>query len=161
MLARKLQTTLLAAALFIYVPPVVLTPQRVHAQSNIRTQRVQFKPGANSATIQGSIKGYQIADYVLNARKGQTMNVSMATKHGGTYFNILAPGETEAAFFIGSTSGNQYEGTLTKSGDYKIRIYMMRSAARRNEVANYRLEMIVSTPRNTSGSGDITVPGTD
>ena len=72
------------------------------------------------------------------------MNVSMATKNTATYFNILAPGETEVAFFNGSVSENQYEGVLPATGDYKIRVYMMRSAARRNEKANYRLEMIVS-----------------
>jgi hypothetical protein len=46
--------------------------------------------------------------------------------------------------FNGSTAGNQYEGSLPKSGDYKVRVYMMRSAARRNEVANFRLEMIIT-----------------
>jgi hypothetical protein len=72
------------------------------------------------------------------------------------------------AFFIGSTSGNQFEGVLPESGDYKIRVYMMRSAARRNEVANYRLEMIITTAEgnsNVSGSdatgGDALVAGTN
>ena len=161
MLSAKLQTVLLTTALFIFVPPVVLAPPAVLAQSDIRTQRVQFKPGATSATIKGSIKGYQTVDYVLNAKQGQYMNVSMSTNNGANYFNILAPGETEVAFFNGSTSGNQYEGTLSKSGDYKIRVYMMRSAARRNELANYRLEMIISTPSNTSSEGDAMVPGTN
>jgi hypothetical protein len=72
------------------------------------------------------------------------MNVSMATKHGATYFNILAPGQTEVALFNGSTNQNQYEGVLPQSGDYKIRVYMMRSAARRNEVAHYRLELSIT-----------------
>lgn len=161
MLATKLQTALLTTVLFLFVPAVVFAPPTVIAQSNIRTQRVQFKPGTTSSTTQGSIKGYQIVDYVLNARQGQYINVSMATKHSGTYFNILEPGETDVAIFNGSTSGNQYEGTLSKNGDYKIRVYMMRSAARRNEVANYRLEMIVSTSGNTSSGDDATVPGTD
>ncbi len=67
-------------------------------------------------------------DYVLEASKGQHMNVSMGTKNGANYFNILAPGEVQVAMFVGSTSGNQFEGTLP-SGDYKIRVYMMRSAA--------------------------------
>jgi hypothetical protein len=48
------------------------------------------------------------------------------------------------AMFNGSTGQNQYEGTLPESGDYKVRVYLMRSAARRNEAAKYRLEMIVS-----------------
>jgi hypothetical protein len=147
----KLRASFLTASLLLFVPPVVLTPPVVVAQQNIRAQRVQFKPGATSATIESSIKGYEIVDYILNARKGQTMNVSMATKNGANYFNILAPGENEVAMFNGSTRGNQYEGPLPKSGDYKIRVYMMRSAARRNEVANYRLEMIVSGAGSSSG----------
>ena len=55
---------------------------------------------------------------------------------------------------------NQYEGTLPATGDYKIRVYLMRSAARRNEVANYRLEMIVSGAAHGSTGHDAMVPGT-
>lgn len=131
------------------------------ADDGTRTQRVQFAKGANSATVEGTIKGYQTVDYVLHASQGQSMNVSMATRNTSTYFNILAPGESEVAFFNGSVSENQYEGTLPATGDYKIRVYMMRNAARRNEVASYRLEMIVSGPAHGSASHDALVPGTD
>ncbi len=139
----------------------------VNAADYIRTQRVKFERGASSAVVEGSITGYEIVDYVLGAGKGQYMNVSMATQNTATYFNILAPGESEVAFFIGSSSGDQYEGTLPASGDYKVRVYMMRSAARRNEKANYRLEMIITgasdaSPK-TSGNPlahDALVPGT-
>ena len=57
--------------------------------------------------------------------------------------NFLSVGKGNEAMFIGSTSGNQFEGSLPASGDYKLRVYMMRSAARRDEVAKYRLEMII------------------
>jgi hypothetical protein len=110
---------------------------------DIRTERVQFHKGASSATVEGSIKGYEGVDYVLGAKAGQSMNVSMATDNGANYFNIIAPGKQDEAMFIGSTSGNQFEGTLPASGDYEVRVYLMRSAARRDEVANYRLEMII------------------
>jgi hypothetical protein len=113
------------------------------AQEDIRSERVRFEAGATSAVVESSITGYEIVDYVLGAAEGQYMNVSMATDHSASYFNILAPGETEVAFFVGSISENQYEGVLPATGDYKVRVYMMRSAARRNEVANYRLEMII------------------
>ena len=36
--------------------------------------------------------------------------------------------------FVGSISGNQFEGRLPASGDYKVRVYLMRSAARRDEI---------------------------
>jgi hypothetical protein len=81
------------------------------------------------------------------------MNVSIATRNTATYFNILAPGETEVVFFNGSVSENQYEGVLPATGDYRIRVYMMRSAARRNEQADDRLEMIVTgKPQAATGS---------
>lgn len=143
---------------------LLLTAPMVFAADDIRTERVHFKKGANSAVVEASIKGYETVDYVLGARAGQHMNVSLATKHGATYFNILAPGEHEVAMFNGSVSQNQYEGTLPASGDYKIRVYMMRSAARRNEVAHYRLEMIVDgagQPAVHAPSRDAKVAGTD
>jgi hypothetical protein len=132
------RTTLILAAL------VVFATSTAFARDDIRTERVHFKPGASSATVKGKIKGYETVDYVLEASKGQQLNVSMSTDNLSSYFNILSPGENEVAMFIGSTSGNQYEGTLPKSGPYKIRVYMMRNAARRDEIANYRLEMIVT-----------------
>lgn len=161
MLTTKLQVAVLSTALFLFVPSVVLIPATVLAQSDISTQRIQFQPGTTSTTTEGSIEGYQIIDYVLNATAGQYMNISMSTNNSSNYFNILAPDETEVALFNGSINGNQYEGTLSQGGDYKIRVYLMRNAARRNEVANYRLDMMVSTPSNTSSEGDAIVPGTN
>ena len=143
----------IALSLFGLVQPTL-------ADNGIRTQRVQFAKGANSAVVEGTIRGPQTVDYVLHASQGQYMKVSMATDNGASYFNILAPGETEVAFFNGSVGENQYEGTLPATGDYKIRVYLMRSAARRSEVANYRLETIVSGPAHGSTSHDALVPGT-
>ncbi|EGV17627.1 hypothetical protein [Thiocapsa marina] len=123
---------------------VALLVSAAAAADDTRTERVQFKKGATSATVEDTIKGYQSVDYVLGARAGQSMNVSMATDNSANYFNILAPGKNDEAMFIGSTSGNQFEGILPANGDYKIRVYLMRSAARRGEAANYRLEMIIN-----------------
>jgi hypothetical protein len=130
-------TLVMTAVLFIAVPPAV-------AMTEVRTERVQFDKGANSAVIESSITGYDSVDYMLNAKKGQYMNVSMATDNTANYFNILAPGEKNVAIFNGSISENQFEGILPESGDYKIRVYLMRSASRRNETAKYRLEMIIT-----------------
>lgn len=136
-------------------------PVALSAQQGIRTVRVKFDPGATSKVIEGSIKGSETIDYLVNAKQGQSMNVSLATQHGATYFNILAPHEAEVAYFIGNTSGNQFDGTVPASGDQKIRVYMMRSAARRNERANYRLEIIVSGAATGHQAHDAKVPGTD
>lgn len=110
--------------------------------ADIPIERVEFADGDKAITIEDSIKGYESIDYVLKLAAGQPLNVSMATQHTSTYFNLIAPGEEDVAFFIGSTEGNQFEGTTELAGDYRIRVYMMRSAARREETADYRLEII-------------------
>ena len=128
----------------------------------IRTERVHFKPGETSAVVEASIRGRQIVDYVLGAGQGQHMSVSMATDNAASYFSILAPGEEEVAMFNGSTAQNQYEGVLPASGDYKVRVYLMRSAARRDEVARYRLEMIIADgDEQTSAAGSEQGPGAE
>jgi hypothetical protein len=108
-----------------------------------RQERVSFKPGSSSATVSGAIQGDQIVEYVLGAKAGQTMTVSMKTSNGANYFNVLPPG-SDAAIAIGSTVGTKWSGTLPASGDYRISVYLMRSAARRNETAKYTLTVGIS-----------------
>lgn len=132
--------------------------------NRIETRLVRFHPGSHVATVEGRIAGDKIIDYLLVARAGQHANISMASRNGSLYFNILAPGENEVAMFNGSTSGNQFEGVLPKEGEYKIRVYLMRNAARRNEAANFRMELIGDAPRRGPAarqSTDAIVPGTN
>jgi len=146
MLQIVTRTPFLIAALIIFVASSTL------AEDDVRTVPVHFKAGSNSATVKGKVKGYDSVDYVLEASKGQHMSVSMETDNASSYFNILEPGENEAAMFIGSTSGNEYKGKLPKSGKYKIRIYLMRNAARRDEVAKYTLKMKVTGDAEKAGA---------
>ena len=114
----------------------------------ILTQAVRFAKGQSSATIEGTVKGYQTIDYTLRARAGQNMNVTLKTSNGANYFNVLPPGSNDEAIFVGSSDGNDWAGVLPADGDYKIRVYLMRSAARRNEVASYTLTVgITGTPK--------------
>ena len=149
----------LAAALVI-----TLAPALALAQEASREVRVQFPRGASSTTLTGTLKGREILDYKLGAAAGQRMTVTLTTDHTGNYFNLLAPGETEVAFFVGSTSGNHFEGALAESGDQTIRVYLVRSAARRNETARYRLEVAITGAahgQRPAHPTDAQVPGTD
>jgi hypothetical protein len=114
----------------------------------IETRAVQFAKGKSSATIKGTIQGDQTIDYTLRARAGQTMSVKLATSKGANYFNVLPPGSNDEALFVGSSGGNEWTGTLPADGEYKLRVYLMRSAARRNEAANYTLTVgITGAPK--------------
>jgi hypothetical protein len=138
------KTTLLAATLLGLTTPLIGSLIEPTLADQIRKVQVQFKPGTSSTIKEGTIKGYDSVDYILNVKKGQTMNVSMTSTNNSNYFNVIEPDQKDVAIFVGSTSGNQFEQVLKKSGNYKIRVYLMRNAARRNETGKYRLEMIVN-----------------
>ena len=115
----------------------------VVAKDQIRRETVHFKAGATGATIKGKITGDETVDYVVNARQGQSMVVTLDASNTSAYFNVMPPG-SDTAIFVGSTSGNRYEGTLPASGDYTVRFFLMRNAARRNETASYTIKFDVS-----------------
>lgn len=112
--------------------------------AEIQSRQVRFARGAESATINGTVKGDQTIDYKLRGRAGQTMSVTMETSHTASYFNVLPPGSNDVALFVGSTSGNKWSDTLPADGEYKIRVYLMRSAARRNETARFKLNIAIT-----------------
>ncbi len=124
---------------WILAAAIVAASLAAPSWAGIQTQPVHFAKGASSARIQGTLKGDQTVDYVLRAKAGQVMSVSFKPSNDAAYFNVLPPGSSGEAIFVGSTSGNEWSGTLSVDGDYTVRTYLMRSAARRNEVARYAL----------------------
>jgi hypothetical protein len=111
------------------------------AADDIREERVHFQAGTSGATVKGHLRGGDDVDYVLGAKAGQRMTVELHTDNPQNYFNILPPGSSDEAIFVGSSSGNRFDGTLPDSGDYRIRVYLMRAAARRDEQARYSLNI--------------------
>jgi hypothetical protein len=141
---------------------VLLVPCSWSGAGELEVKRVHFAAGASSATLKGSLTGYKTIDYRLGAKAGQTMTVTLKTNNGANFFNLIAPGETDVAFFVGSSSGNRFRGSLPADGDYTVRVYLMRSAARRNEKANYTLTVgIAGASGAKAPPGDAKVPGTN
>jgi hypothetical protein len=110
---------------------------------NIRREQIQFGKGASRATTKGKIKGNQFVDYQLRAGAGQSMVASFKPSNLSAYFNVLPPG-SNVAIFVGSISGNRFEAELPADGVYTIRVYLMCNAARRNETANYTLDVSIA-----------------
>ncbi|AOS98433.1 Inhibitor of g-type lysozyme precursor [Microbulbifer aggregans] len=113
-----------------------------------KSHEIRFPPGSSSTQVSGSVKGYDFVTYQLRAQAGQQMRVVMDTSHSASYFNIFPPGKGpgDAAIFIGSTSGNRFSQTLPADGVYTIQVYLMRSAARREESARYTLDIAITGP---------------
>lgn len=132
------------------------------ADPNRRSEPAHFTKGATSTVIKGQIKGDHYVDYQVRAGAGQTFSVEMKSSNASGYFNILAPGSGDVAMFVGSTSGNRFSGVLPADGDYAIRVYLMRNAARRNESAGYTLTVGVTGQAlaATPAVKDALIPGT-
>lgn len=107
-------------------------------------KRVAFAKGASSATIKGTLKGDGDTDYLVRAAAGQTLEVRLEAKNGQANFNVLPPGLTNVAMFSTRDTGQlAYKGVLPADGDYAIRVYLDRPAARRKEAAPYTLTVAV------------------
>ena len=126
-----------------------------------RQERVAFAKGASSATIKGQIKGDADVDYLVGAAAGQTISVSLKVSNLSNCFNVLPPGSADVAMYVGQT-GEGYTGMLPADGDYTVRVYLMRSAARRNETSDYTLTISVTGKALAplSASQDALLPGT-
>jgi hypothetical protein len=149
---------IVAASLFL-----ALTAGPALAQEKVP---VQFARGTSAATVKGRIKGDQYRDYLVNARDGQTMTVTLVNPDGRAFFNVLPPGSNDVAVFVGSTSGNSFQGPVPGTGNTTVRVYQMRATARRGEAASYTLTIGVSGKAGATSSeparrpGDAIVPGT-
>ncbi len=124
-----------------------------------RTEQVRFAAGASGTSITDRITGYESVDYKVGAEAGQRMTVALSPSNLATYFNVYAPGsgpgdQALANAQFGGTpmvpDMNRFDGVLPSSGVYTISVYMMRSAARRDEVSDYTLDIAI-----TGETGDV------
>ena len=107
-----------------------------------RVERVKFDTGASSATIKATQKGGADVDYVVRASAGQTLEVKLQASNPQNDFNVLPPGSKDVAMHVGDATA--YKAMLPADGDYTIRVYLNRAAARRNESSKYTLTVSVT-----------------
>lgn len=143
-LKKSLGRMVLVASALLLVPAAIA--------QDTRTVDVRFPRGTSGTTISDTITGYQTVNYRLGVSAGQRMSVQLDAGNASAYFNITAPGASEA-LYNGSISGTATSVVIPSSGNYVISVYLMRNAARRNESASYALTLYVengaaaSTPR--------------
>jgi Bacterial SH3 domain len=116
----------------------------------IRTVRVDPAAAAGGTVIAGEIRGDESADYVVAAEAGQTISVDLLSPNASADFNVLPAGAQEA-IFIGSTSGAVADLSVPETGDYVVQVYLMRNAARRDEMASYTLGIGIGGPDFADG----------
>ena len=112
------------------------------AHAATTTQRVRFPRGTMGTILRGRVRGYDVADYLVGARAGQQMTVSLRSDSESIYFNVTAPGARDALFH-GDMEGGDAQFTTSRGGDYVVRVFLMRNAARRDEVGAFTLEISI------------------
>jgi hypothetical protein len=108
------------------------------AQGN--AQRVRFQRGQSSTTVKGRIVGFDTKDYVISAKADQQMTLHLTSSNSSTYFVIQSI--NGRAIDMNETA--EWSERLKESGDCVIRVFMMRSAARRKgAVSSFALKISI------------------
>lgn len=136
--ARKPSAFVLGFSLFLATFAFVSLPTVSFAQT--ANERLAFPRGKSGTVVRDTIRGYESVEYHVDLSAGQRLTVDLQTSNASNYYNVTAPGAAEA-MFAGSSEGNRFQATVPSSGDYKITVYLMRNAARRNETARYTLSV--------------------
>ena len=104
-------------------------------------ERVKFARGASAATVKGTVRGFAYHDYLVRASDGQTIDLRLTANGSPSVFTVFLPSEDNLE---GASEMNDFSGDLPVSGDYVIRVLMMRSEARRKgSVSNYKLKISI------------------
>lgn len=81
----------------------------------IRTERVRFDAGRTGTMVNGAVAKGERTIYILNARDGQRMNLSITSPESNAVFDLIAPNDT-----ILGTELRQKSLILPQTGDYEI-----------------------------------------
>lgn len=122
---------------------VLLASAATAAAPEPRPRDIHFAPGSSGAEVKGKVKGDAANSYRLVAGAGQTLHVELKAANGAQYFNIVSPGSNEA-MYMSETAGQQAKVVLPTDGAYLVKTFLMRSAARRGQAANYTLTVSVT-----------------
>jgi hypothetical protein len=113
MLARRLMPLALFLALTITVA----------AQATVFTSRLKFARGRSSATVENAVVRGDRDDWIIGAKAGQRLRVSVTALEKNAAFQIRE--RKTGRYLRGATEmddATQWSGRLPRSGDYIIRV---------------------------------------
>jgi hypothetical protein len=110
--------------------------------------RVAFEAGNDNSAVDGKVTGQEYVDYLLGAKAGQAMGVSLTVNesdgNGTVYFNILPPGSSGEAIYNSSSDGNDAVNVmLPADGDYTIRVYQMGNDEDTGKTSSFTISVVI------------------
>ncbi len=111
------------------------------------SSELSFTEPFETKVIKETVQGYEAKEYVFKATVKQKISIDFKSKHGANYFNFRPSGATSALFSseVSTTSMSMH---IPQSGYYTVQVYLMRSAARRNEKASFTLNITLENDQN-------------
>lgn len=91
-------------------------------------QLIQFAAGDNDTTVEAQVQGYESCSFRMQGQAGQKIKVEL---EGSSYLTALlfAPSNDGTSL---QPPGDRIEATLPASGEYELRVGLVRAEARRN-----------------------------
>lgn len=157
----RLYLSLMAdGAIYEWAPMPVAATQSQDTDRIVKP--VQFAQGARAIVIRDRVVGRQYIDYQVKASAGQRITLEMTRTNRANYFNLLPPDSANVAMSVGDLSGNRFDGLLPDDGTYTVRVFLMRSAARRQERSDFSLSIGITGDPLTPvpATVDAVLPGT-
>lgn len=108
------------------------------AAQEVRSETIEAMSAAAGVVLPGEIRGDDTVEYVIAGAAGQILSVDVLAQNAALNFNITQRAATEA-LYMSATSGPVADVTLPASGDYVVQVFLMRSAARRDEAVAFSL----------------------
>lgn len=115
------------------------------AADPVRREQIELTPDTTLKKLSGKIKGDETVEYRIAVPVGGALSLKLKSSNRSTNFNVSADG-AEEAIFVGSRDGDRFTVTAPAGAVYKVSIYLMRNAARRQEKASYVMEAVASAP---------------
>jgi hypothetical protein len=109
------------------------------AQGKAEPNRIEFKRGATSTIINGTVRGAEQAEYVLAAKKGQTLTMKITSVPARTAgFDLHGPEDVDLGLEFDTNLS--FSRRLPKTGDYLITVVKLTDAVR---VSKYTMTVTV------------------
>ncbi len=132
----KVIATLIPITLLILI---VCSAAMAQGGGKAEPNRIEFKRGIASATISGAVRGNEEAEYVLAAKKGQTLTIKITSVPARTAgFDLHGPEDVDLGLELDANLS--FSHRLPKTGDYLITVVKLNDAVR---VSKYTMTVTV------------------
>jgi hypothetical protein len=117
LLAKVIKLAILVSMIILVGCSAAIAQRGGKAEPN----RIEFKRGAASTIINGTVRGDEEAEYVLVAKKGQRLIIKLTSAPvKSSVFQLLGPDNDTLG--IEYDANHDYSGVLPKTGDYFITV---------------------------------------